>query len=205
MEKKCFDNGGIFNMFTNVDNGNTYDSVDFKSYSFLNAIILGTDRDNRIGRSIYVRYVQLTIDFQTDNDVERNGVACRYAIVLDRAAAGVVPAASAIWSSMNPMQTPGIVGTASLRNFDNMNRFRVLLDKQHTMTYVSQGTINATTSRRVIQHYIPIHRVFQYVSSSGDRTTAAALGKEDLRLWICPSSTNCCIIRVGMRTVFNDA
>lgn len=197
----------IANPETNADDFNALTNTGWFSLSCLNGIGVGTAQNQRVGRKIYVRYILLSFYFAQDGSPDNltNGATCRYAVVHDRGCNGTTPGAASVFSN-DVSQLAGTASFASMRNYDGMNRFRMLLDRQHAVTQFDSTAARATFSAlRVIQHYVPVFRTIQYTGGATSNNGATSLLKDDIRAWVSPSTANCCIVRVACRTVFNDA
>lgn len=102
------------------------------SLALLNGLAQGTDNDQRIGRSIRMKSVQLLLT-NTQNASATNSLL-RYILFIDKQPTGVAPTVAELIS------TPG-GGSAyyGMRNLDNKKRFVILKDQWVTM---NSGTNN---------------------------------------------------------------
>lgn len=177
----------------------------FYMASLLNGIALGTDVNQRIGRQIYVRYIQIVATMQGDGDYLLNGTACRLAVVHDKAAPnGPLPASSDIF--VGGPDGAAVANVTSLRNTDFMPRFSVKYDRIFNIAQLSQGTAGTTyTPRAITSITIPVYKKIQYETSSTLTTTGANLTKDDFYVMMAASTANCCIGRVFWRVCYNDA
>lgn len=204
-EKKYYEFPTVYNMHSGLDDNAVMTSGGWYIISLVNAIRVGTDVTQRIGRQIYIRYIQLSIDFTGDGDILANGAVCRYVVAHDKGCAGVQATAPVIWGNGAGNST-GSQGFSALRNTDNMRRFNILLDRQHNVTQLTQNAgVGTYTSRGIIQHYIPIFKKVNYDTDGATVISSPNLVKDDYLFMVAPSQANCCIARLYWRVCFNDA
>lgn len=210
-------------------------SADFlNQITLLGAIQQGVAVNQRIGNRIHVKYVQIALIFQFNNNIGAQnfasnpsnmyGMFCRYVLLLDNQPNGNALPLANIWTDWGPTigggAHPSAVGfngarTFAFRNVNALRQFRVLLDMQHTSHNQANGTAGASSANpaptsgiQVVQHYVPINRTVTYnaVASAGDLLTSHAVMKDhDIILNVIPSDIGCCQCYCSFRVCYTDA
>lgn len=204
-EKKAADFGPL-NFQTIADDYGPLTGSGWYQFSLINAIRLGTGSDQRIGREVFIRYILVSLDFTTDGAPDLlNGATCRYAVVHDKSCNGAAFNYAEMWDK-GAGTTAATIGFSAVRNYTNMSKYGLLLDRAHNIVQTSGTGATATASARgVIQHMIPINRKVRFDSDGSSLTLADNLINDNYVIAVCPSIVNCCIARVFWRVVFNDA
>lgn len=182
----------------------------FSHMSLLNMMAQGTANNQRIGNKVFIKYIQLFICLAPATGFTTGGT-CRYLVLMDDMAAGTVPTLPGTY--LNPAgQGPHLTDLTAAnagaqiwnpKNPDLFKRFKTLLDRQHNMNVYASGVGTPTP---VIQHYIPINKVFQYKAGG-----AANLGTNDqlpettLNFYLGADAKDCCRVSVYWRVAFKDS
>lgn len=112
----------------------------------LNACQTGAALNQRIGRQIMMRSVELKVDHYVTAGSGLDQVQ-RLVLVYDRQCNGVAPAIGDI------IGATGVYGYMSMRNLDNRHRFKILMDKFITLNAsVEPGSRVAYTFYRKLRH-----------------------------------------------------
>lgn len=204
--EKKYANFGAINIANGLDDLTPMSSTpQFYMLSLLNGIPLGTDSSNRIGRQIYVRYIQIVCTMQGDGDYLLNGTACRLVVAHDKAAPhGALPPSNFIF--LGGPDGGSVANITSLRNTDFLPRFSIKYDRIFNIAQLSQGTAGTTyTPRAIVSITIPVYKKIQYETSSSLVNTSANMTKDDFYIMMAAATPNCCIGRVYWRVCFNDA
>jgi len=181
--------------------------------ALLNMIGQGVSVNQRIGNRIMVKYVQLSIGFAQNAMTTDNAAGtCRYLVVHDKAANKSLAAGSDVFGLQlivdDDISASTGAGMSSLKNFNNLKRFRFKLDRQHVTTSYA-AAVAQSTPQTVIQHYIPIGRTFQFdIDASADPVhfrDNSALVADALNFMIAASSDSCCAMLLRFRVAFKDA
>lgn len=184
----------------------------FIGCSLLNMIAQGTAVNQRIGNRIMVKYIQLTVAVGYSPELNTGSCTCRYVLVQDKSNAGDVAPATSIWSD-GPVLAAGVgePTVSSLKNFNNLKRFRFRLDRQH-ITQSFSNNPEATTPWSAIQHYVKIGRVIQYQGQNASpdadanfRTNNTLVGSDAFNFYVAGSHPLCCGIKFRWRVAFKDA
>jgi len=215
--------------------GNLFLSSDYlNQITLLGAIQQGVGVANRIGNRIHVKYIQIALVFQFNNNIGAQlfasnpsnmyGMFCRYLVFEDSQPNGNSLPLANLFQDWGP--TIGGGGSASavpfngartfgFRNVNALRQFRVKLDMQHKAHNTSNNTAAAssannaaTTGIQVVQHYIPVNRTVTYnaVATANDIITSHAVMKDfDYILNVIPSDINCCQCYANVRVCFTDA
>jgi len=180
--------------------------VAFKMLSLVNPIQVGTGNGQRIGYEIFVRYIQITLDFKVDGDQMLNAHVMRYGVMLNLDSDNALPAAATIFA--NGANTAGVPAYDSLRNFYSRQKFRTLLDKQWkcvaTGVNGTTGAALATTGSSVITHYIPINKKVRYTAANND-LSGTNINMNNIMFYSCASVADCCTAKMYLKVVYNDA
>lgn len=207
LEKKNAEN--IFNMNTSTSLATaSLDSTTWKIYSITNQISQGTTSASRMGNKIFVKYIQLSINFVNDGDNNLNGSTCRYGVWIDKNKAATHPSATDMFASGTDSATPAY---NSCKNFVNRTRFQTKLDRAHLFVTTARSGSTSTDFTflpgGVVQHYIPINKWVSYngTGSTFLHTNSDNMAGNNIILAICASAANCCVVNVFYRVVFFDA
>lgn len=215
--------------------GNLFLSNDFDNQiTLLGAIQQGVSENERIGNRIHVKYIQIGLVFQFNNNniaaanpspgSNMYGMFCRYCVFEDNQPNGESLPLANLWQDWG--NTIGSGGSASavpfdgartfaFRDFNSLRQFRVKLDMQHKMHNTANTTAAASTSDpapttgiQIVQHYIPVNKTVTYtaVATPNDILTSHSKMKDhDYILNVIPSGTNCCQCYASVRVCFTDA
>lgn len=120
--------------------------------ALLNGMQLGTDVDDRVGRSIRIKSVQLNL-INTQNASASNSIV-RYLLVIDKQPSGATPNFSDILATAGNLWS-------SMRNLNNRKRFVILKDQFITM---NSGTNNEIG---VFEYYkkLDMHTIYNNTST----------------------------------------
>lgn len=127
------------------------------NYTLLNGLVPGTGASNRIGREIYLDYIQWYVS-QT---------ALRWMFVYDKQPNGVTPASNALTEDSTDQRSP--------HNFSNRERFDILWDSQFDTT-PEQAPI-------VQRKAFPVCRTTYYNSGSAGTVADITTGALYLAIW----------------------
>jgi len=189
-----------------LNNANTVVPVNWNDSqcSLLNLIPFGTGQGERIGNMIFVRYIQLVILIVVDvADEPLIGGQCRYMVIHDKNHGGNnYP--QPIMQYQSTAGTDKFVTWASLKNRDQLARFKTLLDVQHLTHQTSATTVSGS---RQIVHYIPVNRRIRFTTEQAGTNlqTASNLPMDDIVFQMASNSANCCRCIVYSRVCFTDA
>lgn len=199
--------------------------------SLVNAIPQGNGEGQRIGNRIHVRYVQFfllfcfsnistTTQIQPSVNANINGMICRYMMLLDKQPAQTTLPRQAMEDPGTFNWTPfaGALAvtvytgrTSALRDYNQLRRYKVLVDLQH-QSYLTAATVPAGTNSQapmtgnhVAQHYVPINRDFTYANTSAVINGASVMIDNDILLQACPSDASCCTVYGLARVCYNDS
>jgi len=168
----------------------------------------GFSQGERIGNKIFLKYIQMSMYFAADPDevdMVVNGTVCRYMVLMNKNCGKVAASASDVFSSD---ATAGKASYGALRNFNTLSKYKVMLDRQHTMTVTSinaaDATANATTGAACVIHYIPVNKLFTFDSAVTSRTSANC-PLTDIQLFACANVDTCCALKIKLRLCYTDA
>lgn len=167
---------GLYNRRTElktVDTGATNTFSTTPVFQILNAIRLGNDDYQRVGKEIKMKSLLLTAQVQ---DLRRNSNAhdwIRYMIVYDRQTNGAAPLIADILSSVDI--NGGVTSTVrSAKNDNNKDRFKILLDQSFGISNDSNNGSNQAAQRgcgpfpTYIKHYIKLGGLItKFLSDAG--------------------------------------
>lgn len=180
--------------------------VQWSWLNLLGNITQGVGQGQRIGNKIFVRYIQLNLNFQYSDAAAGMGVSgcrCRYVAAIDRqhgAAAAIGPGYFTLGSSNPPLNALNI---NAFRNSNTLGKFKTLLDKQHVMSYTGTSFASGVAT---VQHYIPIFREFQMTyEDSVFPNNGANFPKNALFFGSCSNHADMCGLSIDVRVCFTDA
>lgn len=188
--------------------------------SMVNGIVQGTTIRDRLGKSIFVRYIEIA--FHMDAFVkDYEGLNVRLMVVKNKKCNGSFIATADMFEARSTAGNVMSVGYDSLYNENFGDKYKVLLDKQMNftttaVTSVSTGALGAHATHNNIgikRFYIPVNEKIDYSTQPGSVvwTSSANLTHTDLIFGVCcgngvtvgsPLST--CRDRVSFRVAFND-
>lgn len=194
---------------------NTWDWV-----SMVNGIVQGTTIRDRLGKSIFVRYIEIA--FHMDAFVkDYEGLNVRLMVIKNKKCNGSFIVTGDMFEPRSTAGNFSAVGYDSLYNENYSDKYKVLLDKQMnfetlSVTSVSTGALGAHATHNNIgikRFYIPVNEKIDYGTQPGSAvwTSSANLTHTDLIFGVCcgngvsvgaPLST--CRNRVTFRVAFND-
>lgn len=144
-------------------------------FSSLHLVQKGSDADQRIGRQITIRSVNVRL--QVDSARTSHAIMGQVVLVLDKQANGTQPTAAEIWE--NPTS-----GSISFRNMENTQRF-VILHKQNI--HLSPQALSCTQNQaKVLSFTKNLNLKIQFGKNS--ETAITDIPTNNLTLWFMENS-----------------
>lgn len=135
--------------------------------------VVGTGFDNRTGRSIYSKYIEIRGLLGWTAGTASSWSNGRIILVLDENSNGVLPVITDVLTSNT---------IASMRNVNNMSRFKILYDRTHANPQ-THATIN---NEKLVKFRRKVRRTTEYL---GTGVASADLGKNQLYLILLSEQT----------------
>lgn len=182
-----------------IDTNITDDINDVGQFLCLNSCARGDDNDEREGRRITMRSLQVNFQLRTVAD-ESLVNACRFMIVLDKEGQGTIPTVGDIISSTTLQEFP---------NTNNLRRFSILYDKHITIGTAATDTDAREDTKKQwsIKRKLGGQSGMRVDFNAGDAGTHTDIEKGSL--WLLyfsdqADSTNEAHIEVYTRVTFTD-
>lgn len=131
---------------------------------------IGTGAEDRIGRRIFLRYIQLNLDFfmtgTNSAPFLQNGCIIRYVIATAKLNANKASAESGLF---RPLASSAAYASDihSVRDPNHMSKFRILADRQMVLTAISTDSTasrNTVSGHGIISHFLPINKHVSFTS-----------------------------------------
>lgn len=181
-------------------------SNQWKFLNLLGNITQGVGQGQRIGNKIFVRYIQLNLNFQYDEasaGMGVNGCRCRYVAAIDRQHGSLATIGNGFFVTGSSTAPLVDLNVNAFRSSNTLGKFKTLLDKQHVLSYTGSAFASGVAT---VQHYIPIFREFQMTyEDSVTPTSAANFPKNALFFGSCSNHTAMCGLTIDVRVCFTDA
>lgn len=174
--------------------------------SLIANIAAGTGFNQRLGQSINIRRIHVSVFIQPNPEVIRieDGPAtgyCRMGIYKNRSAQGSLPLPSDILMLADG-QTPGVLSLNGPRNPRHTRRISFLKDYLHSMTALTTGANENPTSGGIQFQWNVYPRC--KITYNADGIGIAAIPNMDVGMFFGESHANCCELRVVYTVFFTD-
>lgn len=186
----------------------------FNGCSLINNLNQGFAQGQRAGDKIMIKYIQCAVYFNTQSGAtplaaKQDGMNCRYAIFQDKRASSQTVANKPIWDK-KMWTTVGTSGYAAglypfaFKDYDNLSRFKTLIDAQHRVSLSTSDSANpATSGTGVIMHFIKVNRMTTF-SKVGTDLSGDAVLDNDYVVQCISNVDGCCSMLMAVRVCFTD-
>jgi len=160
-------------------------------FTLINGMPIGSDVNNRIGRSIFMKYFEIRgFIYQQTVPASSTFELVRLSLVYDTQPTGVTPIGTDIYNS-------NVV--SALYAYNSAPRFRILKE-----WFLSIGTITTPGSKSpgtcVVNDYVPLDLAAQY---NGTGTTITSIASGAL-FFVYNAQTGNCIVDLNIATYYYD-